>query len=281
MALVRKADPDRYLSVLYAPEEKRPALYALYAFNAEIASVRERIHDPLPGEIRLQWWRDVLSDAGGDAGAAQGNPVAQALLAAIGAHHLPVKALLDYLDARLFDLYDDPMPARTDLEGYCGETASAIIQLACLVLDAGAAARTATLAGHAGCAQAITGLLRLLPVHRRRGQCYVPGEILAAAGTSRDEFVSSDMDDRAGRAIVGAMTALAREHDAAFLRGAGDLPSALRPAFLAAAIAPAYLDRIERGKVDPLSEVADISALRRHWLMFGGATRGWRREGGE
>ena len=41
----------------------------------------------------------------------------------------------DYLEARIFDLYDDPMPGRAELEGYCGETASALIQLAALVLD--------------------------------------------------------------------------------------------------------------------------------------------------
>ncbi len=39
--LVRGADRDRYLSVLYAPEDKRAALFALYAFNAEVAGVRD------------------------------------------------------------------------------------------------------------------------------------------------------------------------------------------------------------------------------------------------
>ena len=67
-----------------------------------------------------------------------------------------------------------------DLEGYCGETASALIQLAGLVLDTPAAMRASELAGHAGCAQAIAGLLRMLPIHRRRGQCYIPGDLLRA-----------------------------------------------------------------------------------------------------
>ena len=84
MEAVRAADRDRYLSVLYAPEDKRPALFALYAFNAEIASVRDRIREALPGEIRLQWWRDAI--AKGEAG---GHPLAEALLAAISRHGLP------------------------------------------------------------------------------------------------------------------------------------------------------------------------------------------------
>ncbi|WP_245490156.1 squalene/phytoene synthase family protein, partial [Mesorhizobium sp. M2A.F.Ca.ET.015.02.1.1] len=64
MDAVRAADHDRYLSALYAPADKRGALLALYAFNAEIAGVRDRIHEPLPGEVRLQWWRDVVAADG-------------------------------------------------------------------------------------------------------------------------------------------------------------------------------------------------------------------------
>ena len=115
---------------------------------------------------------------------AAGHPLAEALLAAISRHDLPKKPFDDYLEARIFDLYDDPMPGRAELEGYCGETASALIQLAAMILDPEAAPSVAEAAGHAGCAQAITGLIRLLPLHRARGQCYVPGDILAAAGTS-------------------------------------------------------------------------------------------------
>lgn len=268
MEVVRSADRDRYLAVLYAPEEKRGHLFALYAFNAEIAAIRDRIRDPLAGEMRLQWWRDVLSSNGE---AAAGNPLAEALLQTIEKNRLPVRSLLDYLDARVFDLYDDPMPGHTDLEGYCGETASAIIQLAAIILDAAKAPSMASLAGHAGCAQAITGLLRLLPLHRSRGQCYVPADLLAAAGTSRDAFLS-DEGEGAG-AAVAAMLALAYEHLAAFEAEAGAITESLRSAFLPVALVPAYLLKVAR--IDPLREIADISAPRRHWLLLRHAMRGW------
>jgi 15-cis-phytoene synthase len=111
LSLVRAADRDRYLSILYAPEEKRGGLAALYAFNAEIARVRDLIHEPLPGEIRLQWWRDALTKEE----EAQGHPVVAALGQAIRRHSLPIAAFENYLNARIFDLYDDPMPSRTDL----------------------------------------------------------------------------------------------------------------------------------------------------------------------
>ncbi len=122
MDAVRAADQDRYVSALYAPADRRDALFSLYAFNAEIAGVRDRIHEPLPGEVRLQWWRDVIAAEG----EVTGNPLADALKATISAHRLPKPAFDNMLEARIFDLYDDPMPSRTDLEGYCGETAAAL-----------------------------------------------------------------------------------------------------------------------------------------------------------
>jgi len=271
--IVREADPDRYLAALYAPQERRGALLALYAFNVEIAAVRDRIRQPLTGEIRLQWWRDAIG-AAADPAAAAGHPVAAALLDTIRTHNLPLNAFSNMIEARIFDLYDDPMPSRTDLEGYCGETASALIQLSALVLDPEAAVRTAALAGHAGCAQAIAGLLLLLPLHRRRGQCYIPLDLLQAVGTTRDGLVSGDDREGAARAVM-AMAALGREHFDAFRREARALPTTLRPAYLPLALTGAYLDRIQAGAVDPLEESASLTALRRHWLLLKGALRGW------
>ncbi|MER8761266.1 MULTISPECIES: phytoene/squalene synthase family protein [unclassified Mesorhizobium] len=272
METVRAADHDRYLTALYAPEDKRDALFSLYAFNAEIAGIRDRIHEALPGEVRLQWWRDVIAVE--EDGAEVGHPVADALKATISAHHLPKAAFENMLEARIFDLYDDPMPSRTDLEGYCGETAAALIQLAAIVLDPVQAPRFAELAGRAGCAQAMTGLLLLLPLHRERGQCFVPADILAAAGSSPEEFVTGDGGPGAERAAA-AIIALAREHLSAFEQGASALPVSLRPAFLPLALSGAYLDKMERARRSPVKEVARLSVLRRHWLLFRRATRGW------
>src|SRR6266436_7838336 len=62
--LLRAADKDRFLATLFAPAEHRDALFALYAFNLEIARAREVVREPVAGEIRLQWWSDVLGGAG-------------------------------------------------------------------------------------------------------------------------------------------------------------------------------------------------------------------------
>src|SRR5580765_6566781 len=106
-ALVRAADKDRFLATLFAPAEHRAALHALYACNVEIARVREIAREPLAGEIRLQWWTDVLHGAG--RGEVEANPVAAALLATITRYRLPLAPLEALIDARRFDLYDEPM----------------------------------------------------------------------------------------------------------------------------------------------------------------------------
>ncbi|MCK1974914.1 squalene/phytoene synthase family protein, partial [Bacillus safensis] len=116
-------------------------------FNTEIARIRELVHEPLPGEVRLQWWRDLIN--GEARGSAEAHPVAAALIGTIDKYELPRAAFDNYCEARIFDLYDDPMPSRNDLEGYCGETASAIIQLAGFILDRDAAQAQTETTGHA------------------------------------------------------------------------------------------------------------------------------------
>jgi 15-cis-phytoene synthase len=267
---VRTGDYDRYLSTLYAPEAKRPALLALYAFDVEIGGIRDRIREPLAGEMRIQWWHDVIASR-----KASGHPVADALRTAIDQYNLPALAFENYLSARIFDLYNDPMPTRVDLEGYCGETAGAMIQLSALTLDAGAAMNSAQAAGHAGCATAIAMLLAKMPYHRARGQCYVPRDILSAAGTDPERFVAAKSPEANARAVAG-MIALAHEHLAAFRSAAVALPPLLRPAFLHLATVRSYLAKAADTDSQSGRTPTALTSWKRHWLLFRAASTGWR-----
>src|SRR6202045_4412867 len=62
-ALVRRHDRDRFQTVLFAPAARREALFALYAFNYEIARVRESVTEPMLGRLRLEWWREIIAAA--------------------------------------------------------------------------------------------------------------------------------------------------------------------------------------------------------------------------
>jgi len=270
LATLRDTDRDRYLACLLSPEDKRGALAALYAFNAEIARVRDMVREPLPGEIRLQWWRDLLE--GSASGDSTGNPVAAGLLEAIETYRLPRQTLVDMIEARIFDLYDDPITDRNALEGYAGETASALIQLASLILSAGEAAKSTEAAGHAGVAQAIAGFLLLMPIHRRRHQLYLPLDILSATGLDRDTFLAGEDRPRISAAIE-AFAGLGLEH-LGKARQSGRVPAAIFPAYLPVALAEPVLRRAARAGASALDTALQLPQWRRQVrLMKASVTR--------
>jgi len=102
-ALVRHHDRDRYQTALFAPARRREALLALYAFNYEIARVRETVTQPMLGQIRLQWWREVLDAAYAGAPARQ-HPVAVPLSAVIREFGLSREPFDRLIDTRERDL---------------------------------------------------------------------------------------------------------------------------------------------------------------------------------
>lgn len=264
LSTLRDTDRDRYLACLLSPTEKRGPLAALYAFHAEIARIRDVIQQPLAGEIRLQWWRDLLS--GTAEGESNANPIAAGLLATIEAYRLPREVLVNMTEARIFDLYDDPMPDRNALEGYAGETASAVIQLAGLVLDAPSAMQRSEAAGHAGVAQAIAGLLLLLPLHRQRGQVYLPLDILSATGLDRDTFLAEPEGPQHSAAIE-AFAGLGLGHLSKAKR-AGGIPATLLPAFLPVSLAEPILKSAARAPERALRGTLQSPQWRRQLRML-------------
>ncbi|MCZ4429021.1 phytoene/squalene synthase family protein [Agrobacterium sp. SOY23] len=262
LATLRDTDRDRYLACLLSPADKRNSLAALYAFNAEIARIRDSVREALPGEVRMQWWRDLLD--GNPHGDSQSHPVAAALLNTIEQYRLPRPVLGNMIEARIFDLYDDLFEDRNALEGYAGETASALIQLASLVLSAEDAAASAEAAGHAGVAQAMAGMLLLMPLHRRRGQVYIPADMLSAAGLDRETFLEGEDRQRIGIAIE------------IFATHALDHIEKARRAKIAKTVFAAYLPVALSGPVIAAARKAgagvfdgdlQLSQLRRQWLL--------------
>lgn len=170
-AIVRQWDRPRYLALLFAPDDRREALMALHAFNAEVSRIPLLVSDPQVGLVRLQWWRDTLEAIGKDG--PQAHPVAMALAAALAAHGLPLRPFLDLVDAHEHDLYADRLPDVLSLEEYLGKTSSALIQLSAMILDPHAAAGVAEAAGCAGVAY---GLARIVSDAKRHANLVPPAE---------------------------------------------------------------------------------------------------------
>lgn len=191
LTALKEASRDHYLACLLMPEDVRQQMAALYLFDVETARIRDLVREPMPGEIRLQWWRDLI---GSEADGTQGGPLAHALKDLIARQNLPQKPFIDLLDARIFDLYNDPMGGVEDFELYAGETASAVIQLGLLVCDKDNAAQNAEAAGHAGVALTVARLLRNFRACHSRGQVYIPAPMLAAAGLDAGVMQAPDID---------------------------------------------------------------------------------------
>lgn len=270
LALLREGDRDRYLCALLTPKRHRGAITALYAFNMEIARIRDIVTEPMMGEVRLQWWHDLIDNPSENTAA--GHPVAEALVKAIDDHDLPRQTFVNMIAARQFDLYDDPMPDRNTLEGYAGETASALIQLCSRVLDARGNAAPADAAGHGGVAQLIAGLLLLLPLHRSRGQLYIPADILQSAGLDRDSFLAGKETVRINQAMT-AFVALGREHLRKAREASGQIAADCFSAFLPVAFVEPVLDRAEKSGAALLEAPLVFPQWRRQIRLWNAARR--------
>jgi NADH dehydrogenase [ubiquinone] 1 alpha subcomplex assembly factor 6 len=246
-ALVRRHDRDRFQTALFAPAAHRNALFALYAFNYEIARVRESVSEPTLGRIRLEWWCEML-DAAYEGRPSRRHPVAEALSTMI-AEYRPARAHFDALiKARAADLDDAPPADLAALERYAEGTSSALVHLALEAL--GVRHPAACEAGHhVGIAHALAGLLRAMPMRRLTWRPIIPADI---AARHRVAAASAEgLRDRAGlAAAVAELMAAAEAHLRAARRLRG-VPRRALPALLPAVVADRSLRQLRRCGCDP------------------------------
>jgi 15-cis-phytoene synthase len=247
MELVRGHDFARYASTLFVPVAQRRAQLAIYAFNVEISRVRDQVSQPLPGEVRLQWWSDVL--AGSGHGGVEGNPVAAELLLAIQGWRLPVERLSRLIDEHQFDLYNDPMPTMAALEAYIDDTASTLFSLGAQIAG-WQSDDIEHLARHAGLAQGLAPVIAALPLDASRRQLFVPLQLLESHGSTMEEVFAGRETPRL-RAALDQLVAEAREHLRAALALLASAPPEVRPVFLPLALVARDLERMARADNDP------------------------------
>jgi NADH dehydrogenase [ubiquinone] 1 alpha subcomplex assembly factor 6 len=259
---VRNNDSDRFLLSLFAPPGRREALWALYAFNYEIAKTREVVTETKLGLIRLQWWREALAGiyAGG---AAPKHQVLEPLAEAIRAFGLPQDLFETLIYAREFDL-EDKLPAT--LEGmahYADYTSTPLLRLGLRIAGQQAEEEAAQ---RVGTAYALAGLLRATPLHLRQRRCYLPEDLLHKAGTDQYDLFEGKNAGKT-RPVVEAVVALAEEKLKAFH---AKVPRHVR---LAAKLAAIHLARIKGAGYDVFAPVLQVPphllALRLWWHSLG------------
>jgi NADH dehydrogenase [ubiquinone] 1 alpha subcomplex assembly factor 6 len=225
-ALVRRHDRDRFQTVLFAPAARREALFALYAFNYEIARVRESVTEPMLGRMRLQWWRENIATAY-EGGPVRRHPVVEPLTVVIRELALTREHFDRLIDARETDLEDQPPASLAALEDYAEGTSARLVYLALEVL--GVRDPAAIEAGlHVGIAHSLAGLLRAMSVRARQ---IIPKDFAARNGVI-------DLAAAASRHLAAARVHRKR------------VPRSALPALLLAIVAQRSLVRLKRARYD-------------------------------
>ena len=268
-SLVERYDRDRYLSCLFAPEAPREQLFALYAFNHEVAKTAEVVSEPMLGHIRLQWWREALD--GIYAGKPRPHEVVQPLAQAIQAHDLPRALLEAVIDAREVDLDEAPPADMAALAVYAEGSSTALLRLALAILGVEDGASHAA-AAQLGPAWAYLGQLRALPLHAQQKRSYLPADLCAAAGLDLQEVFELRSSPELSR-VCTALLDQAETHLAAARRPAAEIPRAALPALLIARLADLYLKRLRKAGGNPFAPQVQAPAPGRVWRLAWGNWR--------
>lgn len=268
---VRRLDHERFLAALFAPAERRPALFALYAFNIELARIRVLVSEAMLGEIRLQWWRETIEAL--YAGTTPAHDLGPALRAAIDAHDLPQGALIDLIDARGLELAEAPPADWAAFEDYADRTSGAVMRLAAQVLAGPLTASVQDPVRRAGLAYGLTGLLRSLPLDAAHGRYLLPLALLEKHGLDpHDLFAGRMKPGLAG--LLADTVARARDHLAAARAARAAVPRRVYPALLPVSLIERPLALLSRPGFDPFRDSADVPGYRQQVRLLVQAGRG-------
>lgn len=182
--IVRDHDRDRFLLSMFAPPETREALWALFAYNHELAKAREVVSDSTLGLIRLQWWREAVGCVYENKAQPE-NAIINALALAIKAHDLP-RELFDTLAyAREFDLENVSPGNLEGLLNYADFTSTPLMKLAVKVTgDDPEMEPVYPVAVN----YALAGILRAVPAHAGQGRCYLPEDLMVKHILTREKL---------------------------------------------------------------------------------------------
>lgn len=259
--MVRADDRERYDCCLFAPSSLQPRLWALYAFNQEIAKTRENVSEEALGQIRLQWWRDVVQEL--REGIIRDHPVVKAM-----SQELTNPAVLDLLDrlidAREQDLYDDG-PADFDALVSYAEGVGGILSEVALLLSVSSKEAEPLIAKSrsAGKAWAMLGLVRAIPFHWASNRNYLPDDKGKASLATTD---ADKMFELAAPSIEKMLTFVSDEI-AKLKTKKGSVPHAARHVFLPLVLVESNLLALNRVRNNPF-KAREIGTLSRLWTLF-------------
>ena len=262
---VRAGDYDRFLTVLFAPVERRAALVALIAFNLEIARIRDLVTEPMLGQIRLQWWHEACAEA------FAGKPRRHDVLESLAQGPVPPSLIEEILDAREIEYQPEPIATLSDLRSYASGTSGALTEAMAAVLGGNTVSRKAARA--VGTAFGLAGVLRAVRFHANHNRVLLPSALLEESGTSTGALQA--LRSEPGLARAAERIADAAREELATARGLElGRDSDSRAVFSLTPLTEAYLARLQKKKFDLLGADLTLTPLRKQLTVGWASLRG-------
>ena len=262
----RDGEVDHYFAALMAPNVIRDDVMTMAAFAAVIGHVPRAVHEPIMGEVRLQWWRDALLL--GVHGEPTGHPIADAVCAVRARHRLPDELLDGVIDAVSSALSHRASPeAATDWTRILARFEGGLFLLTAHVHAGASVAGCEELFERAGVAYGLARALCGLPPAMASGW---PPQLIAA-----DSPIGDNPARMAAIAEIRQLHDTAREALAEVRRRQGKIPASAIAALLPLAMVEPYLGAQSKAMMTvPMSPV-EIMPLARIWRIWRAHRRRW------
>ncbi|XP_008973413.1 NADH dehydrogenase (ubiquinone) complex I, assembly factor 6 isoform X2 [Pan paniscus] len=227
LELLRKRDYEGYLCSLLLPAESRSSVFALRAFNVELAQVKDSVSEKTIGLMRMQFWKKTVEDIYCD------NPP-----------HQPVAIEL----WKEKNLDDKAYRNIKELENYAENTQSSLLYLTLEILGI-KDLHADHAASHIGKAQGIVTCLRATPYHGSRRKVFLPMDICMLHGVSQEDFLRRNQDKNVRDVIydIASQAHLHLKHARSFHK---TVPVKAFPAFLQTVSLEDFLKKIQRVDFD-------------------------------
>lgn len=252
---IKKNDYDRYLTCLFAKDDTvRENLFALYAFNQEIAKTAEVVSEPLTGMIRLQWWREAIE------GIFEGKPrkhlVVEALARAVKDHGLKREKLDEFINAREFDLEDTVPQNLVSLERYVRKTSAELLGLATDITiekseqDKEASKVLGQVCRSMGIAWGLLGIIRATPFYAAKKRIYLPQDLINQHGLNTSTLFELKSSPELCE-VTKVLTEAVKLHLGMARSLSGKIPKQAKSPLLLGILADQYIKRLESNNYDP------------------------------
>lgn len=240
---VKNNDYYRYICCLFTPEILRKRLFTLYAFNNEIAKIKDIASDPMTGLIRITWWREAIDEIYTNKPPRK-HEVVKALYELIKTTSLQRSLLNKIIDAHETDIEFCTPPNIENLENYLDGTSSELLHASLHIVGA-----TSEAASYIGKAYGLIGIMRRAKWDAAKRHIMFPQDMLEKQSITADDIVEGRYLDKT-KDIVQQLcdkVEVNLKHARVLQK---NLPAEAMPIYLHAVIAECFLKRIKKNKYD-------------------------------